>query len=423
MTEFNLKCGFRDIGFTIPERNIAGFLDSKENYGRGDSESIVECALQNPINSGGIEDIVESGDTIALVIDDHTRNIPYDEIIPPVLKRLHSKGVSKDDISFFIATGTHRASTAEEIDRMVGKDICTNYRFISHDCDSNDHVYLGKTSRGSKVELNSQYFNTDKKILLGDINLHYFAGYGGGRKSVVPGLSSRECIENNHKLMLDKYATSGKLAGNPLHEDLTEAVRMSGVDFILNVVKDRNGKLIEGFSGDLEDAFLKGTELVKSLYMINTGEEVDALFISAGGYPYDIDFHQSLKALENTIGCVKKNGTVYLSASCQDGVGYKNNKFQEFMNLYENKCQVEKAIKNRYVHGGHKAFYLYKALEKVNLKMISDMPFDELNKFKIHGAKRPTDVDLNAHSHLCSLYGNNYTSYVIPNANSITISR
>ena len=189
---------------------------------------------------------------------------------------------------------------------------------------------MGTTkTHGNKVYLNRTFAEADVKVLLGDVGFHYYAGYGGGRKSVLPAVSGEETIKHNHALLLHASAKTGVLAGNPVHEDMTEAAKLAKVDFMLNVVINSKGEIVKAFAGDLEQAFLEAVKLVDAMYRIVVDRRADIVVVSPGGYPADLNLYQSYKAVDNALEVVKRGGVIILVAECPEGHG--NQVFYDWM--------------------------------------------------------------------------------------------
>ena len=370
----------------IPEDRLLGFLEPREVPGVPDPEGEVIRALSEPIRSDRIGDIVSPGDKVVITAEDHTRSAPSWLMLPPLLDELNSAGVKDGDITIIFACGTHRAVRPDEAERLLGPEVLKRVKVLSHDCEAPDHVYIGDTSFGNKVEVNKIFAEADVRILTGDVGLHYYAGYGGGRKSVLPGVSSASSIQFNHAMLLHPKARMGVLDGNPVHEDMMEAARLADVDFILNVVQNARHELVRAFAGDLEEAFLKGVELVDRIYKVPIEEKADVVVVSSGGHPHDIDLYQAYKGIHAALEAVRDGGAIVAVAECPEGHGHKV--FYEWMTRYKTLEEMEERIKAKFVLGGHKAYYIMKALEKVHIILVSAMPSEQVrNVFRLEPAR------------------------------------
>ena len=387
MVDVWLPYGKTEVCARIPARNFLGKIEPKEKHGVEDETAEIKRALQNPIGTKRISEIAKSGDKVAIVVDDFTRPAPSYLMVPPVIEELNNAGVRNEDITIIFACGTHRPVTNEEAKRILGEEVITKIKYVNHICSAKEHVYVGTTKTyGTKVYLNKMFVEADVKILTGDVGLHYYAGYGGGRKSILPGISSCETIQQNHSMFLHPKARTGILEGNPIHEDMMEAAELAKIDFILNVVLNSKGKIVKAFAGDWKQAFYEGVKLVDEMYKVPVERKADIVVVSCGGHPFDIDLYQAYKAIDGALEIVKRKGVIIWVAECSEGYG--NQVFYEWMKKYKTLKEVEKAIKRKFKLGGHKAYYLLKALEKVKIILVSIMPdYYAVDIFKLRTAK------------------------------------
>jgi nickel-dependent lactate racemase len=218
------------------------------------------------------------------------------------------------------------------------------------------------------------------------VGFHYYAGYGGGRKSVLPGLAGEESVKHNHSLLFDSGAGSGMLEGNPVHEDMAEAAKFSRVDFSVNVVMNGKGEIVRAFAGDMDQVFAEGVKLVDEMYRVSVDRRADIVVASSGGHPLDVNLFQAFKAVDHALAVVKRGGIVILVAECPEGHG--NQSFYDWMAKYSDLKVVEREIKRNFVVGGHRAYYLQKALQNHKIILVSSMPdFYATNVFKLKTAR------------------------------------
>lgn len=387
MVDVWLPYGKTEVCARIPIENFLGTIEPNDQPGVPNPAAEVKRALNQPVGSPKLGQIAKPGAKVAIVVDDVTRPAPSKIVLPPLLEELSLAGVKDEDITIIFGCGTHRAVTKEEAVTLLGEEIVDRYNVISHDCNAKDNVYVGTTKRhGTKVYLNRVFAEADVKILTGDVSLHYYAGFGGGRKSVLPGVSGLETIRHNHAMLLHPKARTGNLEGNPVHEDMTEAARLAKVNFILNVVQNKNGEIVKAFAGDLEQAFYEGVKLVEKMYKIPIERRADIVLVSPGGAPADITLFQAYKAVDNALDAVKRGGVIILAAECPEGHG--NQVFYEWMVKFKRLKDVERQIRRNFVLGGHKAYYLMKALEKVRIILVSSMPdYYATNVFRLDTAR------------------------------------
>ncbi|MFZ2456878.1 MAG: nickel-dependent lactate racemase [Candidatus Altiarchaeia archaeon] len=375
----HLPYGKKGTTVNVPEKNLAGILRPAEYTAKEDPESLIKNALRNPQGTKTLSEILKAKkkkDVVAIAVDDHTRPCPTDRILPPLLEELYSAGVKDENILIIFATGSHRTTSKDEAEKLLGKEIASRIRYISNDSWGTDYVDIGTTGRGTKVMLKKAFYDADIKILTGDVEIHYFAGYGGGRKSILPGIVRYDTIQDNYKRnFFDPNARPAKLDGNPMYENMTEAARFAKVDYTINVVQDEKG-IVGAYAGDFDIVLKKGAALVEKIYMAKAKEKADIVISSANGSPHDIDLYQAYKALHLALAVVKDGGSVILLAECPEGPGNKN--YEAWMKKYKTKEEMRKELDREFNIGGHKAYYNLLAIEKADIYLVTAMPRDEV---------------------------------------------
>ena len=409
MVDAWIPYGKTEVCARIPTRNYLGTIEPKEKEAVADPKAEIERALSQPIGTQRLSELAKEGDKVAIVVDDATRATPSHLMIIPLLDELNKAGVKDEDVTVIFGCGSHRPVTSTEMEKLLGKETLERVKAINHDANAEDKVFIGETTRGTRVTVNKTFAEADVKVLAGDVNMHYYAGYGGGRKGVLPAVSSAETIQQNHSLLVDPKAATGVLEENPVHEDMTEAAKLANVNFILNVVTNSNNELVKAFAGDLEQAFLEGTKFVDEMYKIPIEQRANIVVVSAGGYPHDINLYQASKAIHNALDAVKRRGIIILAAECPEGHG--NEVFSEWMEKYTDIKRLEREIKRHFVLGGHKAYYLNKALQKATIILLSVMPdCYAINTFKMKTASAMNDAIREAFE----IAGKNAKVYVMP---------
>lgn len=380
MTKIQIPYGSQPIELDID----AGVVGLKEGSVSGittrDDVHVIRQALREPSGTKTLRDIVKKKKepTIVIVVDDHTRATPTGRMLDALVDEI-GKDYS-NNIMVLVACGTHERPSEEDLKRIMGKHY-GHYSIKIHECDAPDLVYLGTTSRGTPVKLNKSYVDADIKILTGDITLHYYAGFGGGRKSILPGIASRETIKKNHALLIDEHARTANLADNPVHLDMTEAASFALPDFVVNIITEGKGTVTDAYAGTMTHVFQQGVKRANDLFRVTVEELFDILIVSAGGFPADRNLFQASKAIENCYRAVKPGGDLILVAECRDGFG--DPLFEQWMNKYGSFSEAEEAIRRDFVLGGHKAYYLRKVMTLVNLSTVSNLDKDVLKRWKI----------------------------------------
>jgi nickel-dependent lactate racemase len=378
MVAMSLPYGDGRVTFELSEERLLGILKPRERAGAKDAYAKILQALENPFGVDRLSELVKPRHKVAIAIDDVTRPTPSHLMLPPVINELKRGGVKDENVKIIVACGTHRRPTKEELVKLAGREMVNRFNVMIHDCDATDLIYMGKTSFGTRVYINRTFADADVRIVLGDVNLHYYAGYGGGRKSVLPGLSGRETILQNHALLLHPNATAGNLNGNPVHADMMEAIDFVNVHFALNVVLNSKGEIIEAFAGDVNRVFFEGVKIVDAMYKIAVKGQGDVAIVSPGGYPLDLNLFQSMKALNQNAKLVRDGGILILVSECREGHGHST--FRDWMVSFKTLKRVEEEIRREFALGGHSAYYLLRALAKVRVYLVSSMSADEVKR-------------------------------------------
>ncbi len=367
----DLPYGESKLEVEIPDNNILDVIHPKEITPRDKPEEIVLDALSHPMGTDRLGGIVTAGDRVAIVVDDYTRPCPNELLLTPILNELEGAGVNFEDITIIVACGTHTPPDYEKIKEIVGDKISRNYTVISNDVKNSEYVDIGVSKNGNKLQVLKEYMQADIRILVGDIEYHYFAGYGGTRKSVLPGISSEESIKNNHSMLFDEKSCTGVLHGNPINDEMFEALHRAGCDFCLNVVQNSHHQIVGAWSGNPNNVMDAGVKLVDEMYRVEVEEKSDITVIAANGYPHDINLYQSLKAMHTATKVTKKDGVIILVAQCPGGHG--SQLYFDWLKQYKTSEEVKKRLKEDFILGGHKAFYHRSAIENFKVFFITEM--------------------------------------------------
>ena len=326
-------------------------------------------ALNAPIGTRLLREIVKPGEKIAIITSDITRPMPTHIVMEPLLAELAAAGVEMADVALIFALGSHRFHTEAEMKKLAGDFAWGQIRCM--DGDPSNCVHMGTTSRGTPVDIVRIVAEADRRICLGNIEYHYFAGYSGGAKAIMPGVSTREAIQNNHSRMIEVAACAGKISGNPVREDIEEAAALVGVDFIVNVVLDEHKKIVKAFAGDVTLAHREGCAFLDSMYQAKIAERADIVVASQGGAPKDLNLYQTQKALDNAKHAVRKGGIIVLVGACGEGFG--EHVFEQWMTSAPTPASMIERIAVDFQLGGHKAAAIAMVLEDAQIFMVSQM--------------------------------------------------
>ena len=338
----------------------------------GDEAGAVAAAINNPIGTAPLREIVWPGERVAIVVNDITRLTRTDLMLPPVIAALNDAGIPDGDIFIVFALGIHRRQTEEERRLILGDEIHRRIRCFDHIAnDDANLVELGTTSFGNRVEINREVWEADRIILTGEIIYHLIAGYSGGRKSLAPGVAGFRTTTFNHRMIFDPNCRSGKLDGNPAHEDLLEACAMADPDFIVNVVLSPEGALIRVVAGHYDLAHREGCRTVDAMMRVEVDEPYDVIVASAGGFPLDIDLRQAHKGLENACQALRKGGSILFYAECPSGAGIRS--FEDYVERYRDDSEMREALEREFVVGGHKAYWVARLGRLYDVHLVSGL--------------------------------------------------
>lgn len=412
----DLKYGKTTLELDTSLFNEPVILESCRAQGIADPATIVKTAMSCPIGSGGLAEEIRGrgASTISVIVNDLTRPTPNDIILPAIVEELKAAGIDDGNVSFVVATGIHRGMHMDEMKACYGADIVRRFKVANHDCDdSSNLVWVGRLSHGTELYLNRIIVESDMVIGTGLISPHYFAGFSGGRKSVLPGVASRASISHNHSLMASDDAATCKVEGNPVSEEMLEAARLCNFGFILNVVTDAGGRICAAVAGDPEIAWREGVGMCRKLSESHIDRLYDVAIASAGGYPKDINVYQAQKALDNAQRAVRTGGAVVLIADCQEGYGEPV--FEEWM---RNACSPEDVI-TRFLAGfqlgGHKAYSMAKVMQSKGVMLMSSLSDEAVRSLlmtPVHSIDEAANI-------VRSKYGLGFSAIVLPNASAV----
>ena len=281
-----VKYGRGFLNVDVPDGNLAGILTIRHGDPLQDPETAVREAVESPIDSLPLAQLVAGRSSACIIISDVTRPVPNRVILPPILETLERQGIPREKIVILIATGIHRPTTEKELEEMVGLDIMNNYRIVNHlSGEPETHKYLGLTRNGTPVHINKTYLESDVKIATGLIEPHLMAGYSGGRKAICPGIASVETMKVMHgpQILEHPNASVGVLDDNPFHIEATEIALMAGVDFNLNVAIDNERRITGVFAGELVESHRAGCEFVEKRVTATLPHAADLVIVSSAG--------------------------------------------------------------------------------------------------------------------------------------------
>lgn len=369
---FSLGFAKKTVEFSIGDRNIRQVLLPNETVAGLTGIEEVRRAMREPIGTPRLRDIVKKGEKIAIVTSDITRPMPSKTVLPVVLEELAQAGIADSDICVVFALGSHRRHKPEEKAYLVGEEVMRRIRCV--DSSEGDFIHLGTTRLGTPVDIARPVAQADRVVCLGNIEFHYFAGYSGGAKAIMPGVSTRSAIQANHSRMVEELARAGNLDTNPVRQDIEDAARLQKIDFLLNVVLDDKKRIVKAVAGHPVLAHRAGCQFLDALYMVKIRRKADIVVATPGGYPKDINLYQAQKALDNAKHAVRDGGVIILLASCAEGLG--EGVFEEWLTTAKGPHDLVERIQTEFKLGGHKAAAIAMVLEKARVFLVSNMEPD-----------------------------------------------
>lgn len=372
MVEVWLPYGGTEVYVRVREENLLKIIKPTRKEAVSDAKAEVQASLEKPIGAKKLRELVGPDDRVAVAVGNANIFQATDVAAARVLEELREAGVKDDYLNVILTSdlGVPAGKSGQpKLGENTGRDLKS---VVSHDLMSQDLVHVGDTSFGTKVYLNRLFMEASFRVLVGNIELHYYGGYTGGSKIVLPGLSGFMSVRSNCMLMLKPNSAAGVFDGNPVRMDMEEACRLAKVGFAVNLVLNEGGKLVRAFSGDVTQAYLEGVKLVDEMFKIPLERAADVVVASAGGSPYDMYLQQSYRAVENVVGAVKRNGVVVLVAECSGGYGA--DAFHDWMFRFRDLRELGTQLKRSYRVGGETAYLLGKALDKARIYLISTIP-------------------------------------------------
>lgn len=324
--KLNLAYGRRGLSVDVPESAVV--LRPKDLPKLANLDEQVRCHFERPTRGAPLEALLSRGMRVVVLHTDITRATPNQQLLPPLLAYLEQHGVARKDIALINALGTHRAQTPLEMGTLLGEEILSRYTCLQHDSQGDEMEIIGVSCTGNPFEINRRVVEADLRILTGFIEPHFFAGFSGGPKAILPGTASADTIQRNHsiKMIAHPKATFGHTWGNPMWEEMAEAVSCVGPSYLFNVSLNTKGEVTGLFTGEVFGAHQSGCDFVRENAMVGVDAPFDVVVTTNSGYPLDQNLYQSVKGLSAAEQIVRKGGAILLASRCEkglpDGGGY-----------------------------------------------------------------------------------------------------
>lgn len=372
MRNYQIPYGAGQVSFELPEDVQVDWIAPPEPEPEPDPRETVRKALDQPVGDFRWEEFSRI-QSVAIAVNDKTRPVPHEVLLPPLLRRLETIGLPQSAVHFFVASGTHVPMPASELHSILPQEILGSYPVTSHDCDdAGNLVSLGQTSRGTPVTANKAFLSADLRIVVGNIEPHHFMGYSGGVKSAAVGLVGRETINRNHSMLTDPHAFTGHYDDNPMRMDVEEIGHMMGIQLAVTALLTRKKEIVAVTAGSPVAVMRVGIPLVKKYSQVPARRLYDLVIASPGGAPKDINFYQSEKALTHAAMFTRAGGRVILVADCPEGIGSLG--YEQWISGMSNHQQViERFSHEGFRIGPHKAFQVARIASRIKVSLYSSM--------------------------------------------------
>ena len=418
MKKFTFAYGSGTVDAELDENNILAVLHGSSVPPAEDIPSLVLQALESPIGCAPLSSSLTGKEKIALIVSDMSRFwMRQDLVVPHVAAYLTERcGIPCENITIVIANGTHTGGDEAEHRTLVTDGVYDRFRVVNHDCLAPDLVYIGTTPHGTEVRINPFVAEADCVVALGACVHHVMAGFGGGRKSIVPGVSSMATICHNHAFSLDPVEFcsnprigNGVLEGNPLHEDMCEAAALIPNLFMINLVMNADMKLTQIFAGHYLESWLEACKAADAIYRVPVPCQADAVIVSCGGYPKDMSLYQGTKTIDNIEPGLKNGGTLILLIEARDGGGP-----EEYFGWCDDLLNgtQEKRLREHFTVPGYIFLLNCEQAKRYRIMMLTSIPQEKVAPMGIEAYSDMKELLANAHLEGKSLY-------VIPNGSTV----
>ncbi|WP_309492454.1 nickel-dependent lactate racemase [Candidatus Hecatella orcuttiae] len=373
MVEVWIPYGITEVCLTAPAENFLGTIEPKLHPQTPvEAEAELRKALENPLRTPRLRELVKAGDKVAIAIDGDAEFLPLQALFSLLREELKEGGVLTSDITVFFGRGLMKPPTSEWVSGLLG-EAGGEMRIEVHDpSDAENLVELGTTSYRTRVFVNRRFSQADVKIALGRIGLHTYAGYSGGAQAVLNAVGGLRTLQHNYSLAFDPRAEVGRLAENPVHLDGVETARMVGVDFAVNLLTDEARQPLKAFAGSLEASFHEGVEAARSLWEVPVGKKAGIIAVSPGGHPYDVSLYEAQDALLRVMGILDEEAVVVFAAECSQGFG--GFEYLEWIDETRTLDDVRELLRKGPVYGFHKVFQLRNSLQKARVIAVTALP-------------------------------------------------
>lgn len=403
MADFSFKYGDGHMDFSFPDEDIIKVIEPAHvEIPEGTEEEKIAEAINNPLGTGRLEEIIKPTDTVCILVPDMTRQwgrpAQIMSVLVPMLEKI---GVKDENMLIVSATGTHKTQTPEEHALIVGQDIYDRIKMVDHNCDENLQL-IGTSFRGNEIWVNKTVMSYDKKIIIGSTVFHFLAGFGGSRKYVLPGIAGRDTIMSNHSQYFaeggvgsgqNPLVSPGRYEDNPINREMFEAAEFAGIDFNITGVIGPDKKIAFCYAGDIHKSHEAAVEKCRLFDGAVVDEPGDMVIASGMGFPKDINLYQTAaKPMNNAVGVLKKdpNSVMIVASECREGVGSSDT--DRMLHDFDNAHDREVYTRENYTIGLNVAYFFTQYAEDFHVILVSSLDPDLFKKTKVHTAKDITEA-------------------------------
>jgi nickel-dependent lactate racemase len=385
MPTFSVPYGKEALTFHLPDALPVEVIEPPPVAAAANPLGVVNAALDAPRGGVRLSDF-RGARSAAVAINDKTRPVPHEHLLPPLLRRLEALGLSPETIMLLIATGAHPPMSPAEFARVVPPQVLARYPVFCHDADDTANlVHLSATSRGTPVWINRRYLEADLRLVVGNVEPHQFQGFSGGVKSAAIGLAGRETVDGNHARMIDPHARLGRYADNPVRQDVEEIGALIGVQFALNVVLNSGKQIVHALAGEPGAVMAAAIPLSRAVSQAPVSALFDLVIASAGGHPKDLNLYQAQKALAHAALVTRDEGTVIVVAACPEGTGSRG--YETWMEGLGSHQEVFARFEREpFRVGPHKAYLFSRDAFRVRAFLVSEMVPERVQRLLLRPA-------------------------------------
>ncbi|RXT08138.1 nickel-dependent lactate racemase [Ammoniphilus sp. CFH 90114] len=367
---YTIGYGKGSIQFSLPEGTDAHEINY-DSESRGEEMDWIRQALENPIESPLLRELAKGKQSAVILISDASRLSPSYKFLPSLLEALREGGLSNAQIRIVVALGMHRKQTERELKQLVGEEIYQSIEVINHSALPEDCVHLGTTALGTPVEIFRPVVEAELRIATGNMEPHGLAGLSGGVKALMPGVSSQRSIQHNHSFSI-KWKSQPGNPENPIRKDMEETLKFLPVQFLLNTIVNHRREILHAVGGDVLKAHRTLVEKAKQIFLVPIQKKYDAVIVSTGGHPKDMQLYQAVKTLQNASKVVKPGGRILLVAECKEMFG--NGLFQYWVETVQDSSRIAEMMKEQFVLGAHKVSHIDEVLKQHEVYLYSEIP-------------------------------------------------